>query len=378
MLCYQEGPYTELGLPIRDIRLGWGCASRWWAFKHLLKVVTKVRQMPAVIKWHSIKLFHNVVVTYKHLNSQDGVPFPTLSYRGKIKLHGTNCAVQVRTDGIYAQSRSKLLTLPSGDRKGFAHWVEAHRAYWKTIAPGITVFGEWCGPGVEKKAAIAKHDRKVYAVFSVQLGFGDDAQIVYEPSKISGLLTDFADGVYLPEGMYILPWFEPAACTIDYGNEAQMAKEISRLNAVVLGIEKEDPWVKETFGISGVGEGVVMYPVDEHATADPTRLAQTMFKAKGEKHAVRVQRQPVQISPQVIASTEQFVAVMVTDARLEQGLSEVCEGVAHMRYTGAFLNWVSADVQKESVDELAAADLTWKQVHKAVQAKARSWLRARV
>lgn len=324
--------------------------------------------MPVIIKWTSIPLLHNVVATYHHLNVNDGLPFPTVSYKGKIKLHGTNCAVQIRKEGIFAQGRSALLTLPSGDRKGFARWVKTHEDYFRGLPTGITIFGEWCGPGVGKQAAIAKYEHKVWAVFGVQLGYEEKARIVYDPDKLQHLTTG------APKELHVLPWFEPATCTLNYADQAQMDVEVARLNEVIAGIEAEDPWVKAVFGISGVGEGVVMYPVGEHASTNPERLGRTMFKAKGKKHAVKDQKQPVQIAPEVIASIEQFVAVMVTDNRLEQGLSEVCGDEAHMRFTKAFLDWVTTDVEKESMVELEAADLTWQQVVKGVQGKARTWL----
>jgi hypothetical protein len=329
--------------------------------------------MPAVITWTSIPLLHHVVGTYQHLNIQDGLPFPTVSYKGKVKLHGINCGVQVREEGIFAQSRGDLLTLPSGDLKGFARWVETHRSYWEAIEPGITVFGEWCGPGVQKKAAISKGDRKVYAVFAAQVGYGEEARIVYDPEALRALLP-----VAEHPDVFILPWFEPATVTLNYADETQMAGEVAKLNTVILNIEAEDPWVKEMFGISGVGEGVVMYPMGEHASTDSERLGRTMFKAKGKKHAVKDTKEPVQIAPEVIASIEEFVAVMVTDNRLEQGLLEACDGEAHMKHTRAFLIWVTTDVEKESVAELEAADLTWEQVMKPVQGRARTWLRGRV
>ena len=48
-----------------------------------------------------------------------------------------------------------------------------------------------------------------------------------------------------------------------------------------------------------------------------------------------------------------------------------------MRHTGNFLKWVLADVQKESVAELSAAGLEWKDVAGAIQARARQWYKDR-
>jgi hypothetical protein len=69
---------------------------------------------------------------------------------------------------------------------------------------------------------------------------------------------------------------------------------------------------------------------------------------------------------------EEFVALVVTDARLQQGVAHV-GGAFDSKQTGAFLAWLVADVKKESIAELEASGQTWAQVERAVQAAARSW-----
>lgn len=102
-----------------------------------------------------------------------------------------------------------------------------------------------------------------------------------------------------------------------------------------------------------------------------------MFKAKGDKHRTAGARVAVQVEATAAASVGEFVTLMVTDPRLEQGLSTVCDGVVNMRHIGKFLAWVVADVRKESVAELEDSHLTWSQVEKAVQQRAREWFLAR-
>ena len=151
------------------------------------------------------------------------------------------------------------------------------------------------------------------------------------------------------------------------------------LSERVEAVEREDPWVMRTFGISGLGEGLVFYPtaVDDAAPrVDPENLAALMFKAKGLKHRTAGTKTAVQAKAEVVGSVAEFVTLMVGEARLQQGLAAVCGGVAEARHTGKFLAWVAADVRKESVAELEAASLTWAQVEKAVQARAREWFLA--
>jgi hypothetical protein len=69
------------------------------------------------VSWGSIELLHNAIRTLTLLNEQ-GRPFPVIEYRAKVKLHGTNCAVQIADAGPVAQSRNLILT--PADHKGFA------------------------------------------------------------------------------------------------------------------------------------------------------------------------------------------------------------------------------------------------------------------
>lgn len=321
------------------------------------------------VSWGSIELLHNVIRTLTHLHEDEGRPFPVVRYRAKVKLHGSNCAVQVTGDGLFAQSRTTMLT-PESDYKGFAAWVREQRAYFEALRPGLVVFGEWCGPGVEKGMAISQVASKQFVVFAVR----DGERVVYEPDEVRALVP--AAGA--PAELHVLPWHgEPI--TIDYGSRESLERSAAALNDRVAAVEHEDPWVRSTFGISGLGEGLVFYPLDVDGAAprsDPEGLAALMFKAKGDKHRTAGARTAVQVDTTVVGSVAEFVALMVTDARMQQGLSVVCDGTVDMKHTGKLLAWVVADVRKESVAELEAAGLTWPQVEKAVQSAARTWFLA--
>ena len=318
------------------------------------------------IPWGSIELLHNLVATLGHLNGL-GQPFPVVEYRAKVKLHGTNCAVQIRGGGVVAQSRTALLS-PDADYKGFAAWVAAQRDYFARLPSGLIVFGEWCGPGVEKGMAISQARTKMFAVFAVRR---DDGIIIHEPEQIRALLP----AASAPEQLHVLPW-EGDPITIKFGDRTDLERAASVLNTRVAEVEREDPWVKRALGISGLGEGLVFYPVSVDGAAPASeRLEQLMFKAKGEKHRTAGTKTAVQVDPSVVASVAEFVALMVTDARLRQGLSEACGGARDPKITRQFLEWVATDVRKESSAELAASGLSWSDVDKAVQARAREWFR---
>ncbi len=319
--------------------------------------------LPTHIRWSSIELLHNVIRTINYL-AETGVPRPALRYRAKVKLHGTNAGVQVTPSGVFAQSRSKMLSV-SADSKGFARWVAQTEPFFAGIEPGTTVFGEWCGPGVERGVAISAIPDKVFAIFALQQGRDEAARFITEPTQIRARI-----GAH--PSVHVLPWCGESIA-LDFSDAADLERKAEVINRLVAAVEGEDPWVKRTFGIGGVGEGLVFYPQGD---LDPERLFRLMFKAKGSKHQT-VGRKPARTKAVVASGVPEFVRLVVTEARLQQGLAEACGGEASMRHTGAFLRWVVADTRRESVAELEAAGLSWARVQRAVQTRAREWLKAR-
>lgn len=275
--------------------------------------------------------------------------------------------MQVSKHGVVAQGRNQLLT-PDDDNMGFAAWVVDNHAAFESATRDrhLVLYGEWCGSGIQKGVAISGIGRKVFAVFAAQLGdhHVETAELIIEPERIAKLVPEHPD-------VFVLPWYGEAV-QIDFAN-LDAAADV--LNAAVSEVETNDPWVREVFDVEGTGEGLVLYPQIE--SSDRDEITALMFKAKGEKHRVRKSHKAVEIDPETLASVEAFVSTFVTDARLEQGLSEACPDEPTMRDIGAFLKWVSADVRKESSDDLEAAGLTWKEVAKPVTNAAKKWFRAR-
>ncbi|MGB3531950.1 MAG: RNA ligase family protein [Microcoleaceae cyanobacterium] len=322
----------------------------------------------AMIKWPSIELLHNL---RRNLAAVEATP--KLTYRAKIKLDGTNAAVQVFSDGsIIAQSRSRIIT-PSNDNIGFAQWLSDCQDVFSACAQSehMTIFGEWCGKGIQKRTAISKIDRQIFAVFAIGFGgiAGAFSRLEVNPEKIATYLPQHKD-------IYVLPFYGESF-TVDFGDETSLKEAIAYLNDQVETVEQTDPWVKATFDIEGLGEGLVLYP-EAHSTVEGLEYNQLLFKAKGLKHQVVKTKQPVQLDPELAKNVDEFVTLFVTPNRLEQGLTEACQGELAMSQIGNFLKWFCLDVQKESVAELVAANLTWKDVNKAVSKAAREWYIAKV
>lgn len=326
-------------------------------------------------KWTSIEGFHNV---RKAVNKYD-LHTGSITYRGKIKLHGTNAGIVIKPNGdVFAQSRSSIIGT-GNDNAGFAAWVESTKDIWSEACarPQFTIYGEWCGKGIQKGVAITQIDSKQFAIFSIQIGDCDEdgnAEMIIDPTEIDNFL--FARFIELPYNAHILPWYGDEI-SVDYANTSSLEIAAGRMNEAVEVVEACDPWVKEVFHIEGTGEGIVYYPIsfETHGIINRQKLSTFMFKAKGEKHKVVKTKRAVEIDPVVVASVDEFVALVVTDARLEQGAMEVNRGKLEFtpKLIGPFIGWFSKDVSKECADELEESGLEWKQVSKAVSNTARDW-----
>jgi len=292
----------------------------------------------------------------------------------KVKLDGTNAGIILMPDGtVAAQSRTKLLSV-GDDNYGFAAWVEANKEAFdgvKRPSYPITIFGEWCGAGIQKRTAISKLDRKVFVAFAVATMTPGGAMLAVPHMVRSFLPENHPD-------MFTLPWHD-CEVTLDFNDRESLKKAADIVNAAVDAVEKEDPWVKDEFDISGLGEGLVLYPKDAQPLPDFFDFEDLVWKAKGEKHKVVNQKKSAQVDPEVAKSIEDFADMFVTENRLNQALQVAFgEDETDVKGTGKFIKAISQDVKKESVAELEASGLTWRQVGKAVSTKARQWFLAKV
>ncbi len=328
-----------------------------------------------VIAWPSIELLHHVRAGIRSIAELQNTPVPRVAYRAKVKLDGTNAGIQVHPDGrVLAQSRSQILEV-GNDNMGFGGWVAQNSGYFTNLGREqlLVVFGEWCGQGIQKRAAISQIGRKIFVVFAIQLGDGASApaRVEVEPARLRELLPPHPD-------VFVLPWLD-ASFELDFADDEQARREAERISAEVERIELEDPWVRASFGVQGLGEGIVLYPhLNGEAVIDRQRLGELMFKAKGEKHQAVRQKKAAQLEPEVAQGIDAFVELVLAEPRLEQAITEACAGTADMKQIGAFLKWLAHDVQKECAAELAAAALTWDQVNRALSNKARSWFLKRL
>ncbi len=331
-------------------------------------------------KFTHIEAFHAVVKYARHVNGSPTVPaeyqlHAPVTFRGTVKLHGTNAGVACLPEGLFAQSRSRTLTVED-DNYGFAAFVARPEvtAALRTLEAEVraetgqppdtrlTFFGEWCGPGLQKGVALNRLPDKQLVLFAVAVGEGEEARYL-------DALPRFGDRFAEVRIFSILDgpvWEEQ----VDFMRQETVAAFVEKATALTEQVEAKCPWGAK-FGVEGVGEGIVWVPVGpQFGRTD------LYFKTKGEKHrntggkGVRIP-----IDPKVLAGVAKFVDYAVTDNRLNQGLEVLGEmGLPiTMKSMGDYLRWVGNDVKRECAAELEASGLEWKKVAKSVNAKARSF-----
>lgn len=326
------------------------------------------QRKPQMIKWPSIEHLHHVRKGVKAMFKSNESRPPIVKYKAKAKLDGTNGGVQSFVDGrVVAQSHTRLLI--DCDNYGFAAWVKENEDYFRRIPTHIpadvhvVVFGEWCGQGIQKRCSISQLDRKIFAIFALKVNY----LYVFDPEEIKKYLP-------LHDDVYVVPWIKDFEVELDYGAmDSKLQEQAEKVNQLVADVEKCDPWVRDEFGIEGLGEGVVMYPTN----LEPHEAVDYMFKAKGEAHQVVRTKKSAQVTPEAAQGLNAFVELVLTPARLEQGVQEACDGEFVVQKIGPFLKWIAGDIQKECQVEMQAAGLTWKSAGKRVSAVARDWYKAK-
>lgn len=351
-------------------------------------------------KFPSIEQFRHVVesvvarATYLGRDDHDEpvfqpeLPKPVLTFRGTVKLHGSNCGVEfdLARQTVSAQSRERDLTV-ADDNFGFCAWTqsasgaadlfvlrrEAERLCERTLPKvpvALVAYGEWCGPLVNGKTGIGKLPLR-WVVFGILALFadGDEAWLDMEAFGEQWAACRAALGGSAPKDVFVITNYPMYSITIDFNAPETALDELERLT---LEVEASCP-VAKAMGGDGIGEGIVWSLRD-------MKYGYQVFKTKGAKHKGTKGQRLVNIAPEVLAGREAFADAVVTESRLEQGfdLLRARYGKVAIEHLGDFLMWVGQDVLKEESDTLAASGLTKKDVMSTVNARAKAWLLPRL
>jgi hypothetical protein len=317
--------------------------------------------MNKFIPWTEIKAFNNIK-SYAEAYPEILNSNPIVEYQSKVKLHGINTAVRIVGDTITCQSRTQDIST-TNDLMGFAKFVDSNKdkgvKIHEKLSNNVIIYGEWVGKGVQKNVALSLLEEKIFVVFAARI-IGEEDSLLVDPLSLSSIVKDIPN-------VFVLPWYS-IFVKIDFNNPESILKELERINKEVNAIDAEDPWVFDTFGVKSNGEGLVFYPSSkEHLNYK--NFSNLCFKAKGAAHQTIAKAEPAQIDPSKANSIDEFVTLVLTEARLNQGAN----GSFEMKQIKPFLDWISADIIKECQDELKASNLTFDVVSKALTSKARSW-----
>jgi hypothetical protein len=332
-----------------------------------------------MIKFPSIEQYrhviHKVKSHYRYAGTDaTGEPIfdnsralPVLTFRGTVKLHGTNAAISYdgATDEISYQSRSRVLS--SGDdnagfyaamsgRPDVDDFVISIQEILPLPAKNITVFGEWCGQGIQKGVAVSELPR-MFVYFAVRITYFDD----------SAEWLDINDFMFERKDIKNIMSFETSYIDIDFNYPERHQNELIRLTEM---IEARCP-VGAHFGIEGVGEGIVWTCI-----TPGWESSKFWMKVKGEKHSSSKVKTLAAIDPEVLKSNEEFLDYAVTESRLEQGLCFLAESglTLAMSSTGDFIRWVYQDIVKEESDTIGNIA----NPGKLVAQKAKQWFIKRI
>lgn len=283
---------------------------------------------------------------YQHTDN-----YPTLTFMGTVKLHGTNSGIVKYPDGhIEFQSRSRVLSLEE-DNAGFMNAMAEHDLNF--LFDGISfenyaaIYGEWCGGNIQKGVAINGLP-KMFVIFGIKV----DDEWVNLPFNVHDN----------EKGIYNILQFPTYRVDIDF-NSPELSQ--NKIVEMTIGVEDCCP-VGKYFGVDGVGEGIVFTCISDQ---------KFKFKSKGEKHSATKVKKLNPVDTEEMESISEFVDSVVTENRLNQGISIFSENNMELipKNTGQFLSWIVGDVLKEERDTLTKNELDEKKVKAAIVNKARNW-----
>ena len=338
------------------------------------------------ISFPSIERFANIVANvnreYNFVGLDDNgdaiydhsKPKPVLTFKGTVKLHGTNAAVSFTEGDYWVQSRENIIT-PEKDNAGFAFFVESKKEVFKDFVTKInsvnfeslhdntfTIYGEWCGGSIQKGVAICGLPKSFF-IFALKVTPHNGERPAY-----------WIPCHYLksPENnIYNIEDYESYSIDIDFNNPQLVQNKIIEMT---LKVEDECP-VGKAFDISGVGEGIVF----SHMTADGKVYR---FKSKGEKHAKGSKVTTLKPVDDVkLNKIIEVVNAVTPDWRLQQAMEKTFDfmngGKIDIKRMGDFIRNVIADILKEELDTLAAAGLEPKDINSKVSERSRLYFFAK-
>lgn len=360
------------------------------------------------ISFPSIEQFRNVIRTVQQRAAHNKFPVPTIKFLGTVKLHGTNAGVsqvvgkELHEAPVYAQSRSNVITREN-DNAGFAAFVDDNRDLFNAVLADaqeafsiqlgveakekmkdtiVTVFGEWCGQGVQKGVAISQLP-KMFVVFGMSLAniipneHGDHNQIWLRPIAVDHIINSYIQSGDWSPALRNAFAYDTFHIDIDFNNPQLVQNTLAKFTEEV---ERRCP-VGAFHGVEGTGEGIVWkasYVLDQDYSH--FKIDDLIFKVKGEKHSITRVKTLAAVDIEKVNNIKEFVDNVLTDQRLQQGLQSLKDQGLEVdsKNTGAFLKWIGSDVIKEESDTMEGNGLDRKEVMPVLNRNAREWFMRQV
>lgn len=312
-----------------------------------------------MIKFPSIEQYRNIIREVKTNHDYQGKdeseqpiyqhlsPYPTIEFKGTVKLHGTNSSVVKYKDRIEFQSRERVLSLQSDNYQFMLTMMNKNLDFLFDrieFTDHIAVFGEWIGQNIQSGVAVSNLS-KSFVIFAY---------------KIDGVWTDIQKSDST-QNIYHINEFPTWTIQIDFNSPESVQNQLVTITEQV---EKECP-VGKHFGFSGIGEGVVWTTSDRRYC----------FKVKGEKHSVTKVKTLAAVDAELVESMNEFVNNVLTEERLKQGIEKLKEMELEVsqKSTGEYLRWIIGDVMKEEQDTIVANQFDSKKLNPLLSNKARIW-----
>jgi hypothetical protein len=338
--------------------------------------------MKKMIKFPSIEQFRTVVTNInRHYNfvglDENGdaiydhtLPKPTLTFKGTVKLHGTNAAVSFNEGGYWAQSRENIIT-PEKDNAGFAFFVESKKEVFRKFVNQInsvnleslynntfTIYGEWCGGNIQKGVGITNLPKSFF-IFGLKVTPHTSSE---EEARLKPAYWIPYHYLSSPEdNIYNIDDFPTYSIDIDFNMPALVQNQLSELT---IAVEEECP-VAKAFGFSGIGEGIVW--------STEVKGVVHRFKVKGEKHSSSKVKTLAAVDVEKLEGIQKFVEYAITESRFNQALENTFpnDEPIDVKKMGDVIRWVVNDVLKEEMDTMVANNIEPKDVNKYISTKVR-------
>ncbi|KAF2233393.1 hypothetical protein EV356DRAFT_516412 [Viridothelium virens] len=297
---------------------------------------------------------------------------------GTVKLHGAHADILVnRSDEVWLQSRNVSSLNAKIDIYGFDQFMKPLKnvvldlkrqyiARYGELNPETTIdgrypliiAGEWIGHGIQNRVAISQLDRR-FVIVSVSINN------TWQPDEHYANIYDEAAGIYniSRAGFYYQTLFLNPP---DNESKPEQDASFAAMQVHTEEIDKHCPFAA-TFGLSGVGEGIVWKVRMPPLHSNP----ETWFKTKGRTHntpTVKMSARGITDGALMTEKAAAFAEQVVTPRRLQQGFEYLREMSlsADKFNTGAYMNWVQRDIFEEEKMDIQNAGIDEKILSKEI------------